>query len=92
MASGFQKTLVETFYEHYDSGLNTLQYHILDHIVEYLLVFGTSALLDGSPYEHFSMHIKQAYKRILRRRRTKFMEKAGVIERSYEQKLYYGKK
>lgn len=92
MVKQFRRTLLQTINEHCDSSLYTLKYHVLDHVVEYIQRFGTSSVLHSSPYEHFNVHIDQAYKRNLQRKRTKTIATVSLTERSYKRAVSYGKK
>lgn len=40
-----------TFSEHCKSGLYTPRFHLLDHVMEDLRVFGTLPVLDAPPFE-----------------------------------------
>lgn len=62
--------LVEILNEHCDSGLYILKYNILDSMVEGTRRFRTVTVFDITPHEHFKVHIKQAFRRTLQRRRT----------------------
>lgn len=85
----FKRELVERFDDHCESGLYTLKFHLLDHMVEDIRKFGTLSVLDGSPFEHFNVHIKQAYRKTSQRRSTRMMETVGVIERRYDGRCGY---
>lgn len=63
--SALKNTSVEKFDEHCDAGSYTLKYHLLDHMVNDILIFGMQSALGSKPYEHFNAHIRQAYKRAL---------------------------
>lgn len=82
MIKDFKKMLAETTEEHYDSGLYTLKYYRLDRTAEDIQRFGPLCSLDNSPYEHFNMLIKQAYKGALQRNRTRMTETVNVLKRS----------
>lgn len=60
----FQSLLVRTFGEHCNSGLYILKFHLLDHVVEDLRLFGTLSVLDASRFEQYSVSIKQATDRL----------------------------
>lgn len=63
MENEFKRMLVETFDEHFDPGLYTLKYYLLDHSVDDIQTFGALSVLDSSPCEHSNLHTKQAYKK-----------------------------
>lgn len=65
---GFKTLLVDTFSENCDSGLYTLQHHLLDHIMADIRRSRTMLVLDSSSNEHFNKHIKLAYRRTSQRR------------------------
>lgn len=75
--------LVEMFAMNCDYGLYTLQYHLLDRIVEDIRRLGSVTVLDSSPHEHLNMHIKQGNNRILQRKCTRLVETEYVMERTY---------
>lgn len=76
--------LVNAFDQHCDSGLYTLRFHLFDHMVKDIHIFGTLYVSDSIPYKHFNVHIKQAYKRISQRRQIRVMEMVGVMGRNGE--------
>lgn len=87
----FEKILVVTFGEHYDSSLYTLKYHLLDDIVYDTQRFGTVSVLARSSFWHFDVHIKLAYKKAPQKRQIKAMEAVDMGERSYKRALSYCK-
>lgn len=61
-------------------------------MMENVRKFGTLPVLDSSPYKHFSVYIKQAFKRTSLRERTRMIEMIYVMERRYEKALSCEKK
>lgn len=69
------KSVVEgAFASHCPSGLYTLKYHLLDHLVEDLERFGSISFMDAGPFEHFNVVIKQSYRMTSRRLTTRMDE------------------
>lgn len=60
------KILADTFAKHCSTGLFTSKFHILYHIFEDLLRFGTLYVLQSGWFEDYNMHIKTVYYRTLR--------------------------
>lgn len=87
-----KKMLVDAFDDTCDSNLHLRKFHLLDHTVEYIRRCGTIFVSDSSHYEHFNVHIKQAYNRTSQRRWTKIIKMVGLLARSYEKPPSYGKK
>lgn len=58
-------------------------YDLFYHIVDDIQQLGTLFVLDRSSYEQFNVLVKQAYKRTLRRKRTRMMETVGVMEKMH---------
>lgn len=83
----FKKTVVNAFEELCDSGLNTERYHLLDHLVGDIRRLVTLSVLDVSPYIHFNVHIQQAYKTILPRRRKTVVKTVALMEGGYKRAL-----
>lgn len=49
----------EVFDDHSETGLYMLQFHPLDHIVKDLEKVGSLNVLNTSPFEWYSVHIKR---------------------------------
>lgn len=62
MVKELKKISVEAFDKHCVSGVYTLQYDSLDHIIENIRRFRTLSDFESSLYDHFNVPIKQAYK------------------------------
>lgn len=60
--------LVEALEKHFDAGLCTIKYYLFDDMVKDIQQFGTLSIFGQPSYEHFQMHIKQAYKSPLQRK------------------------
>lgn len=67
----FKKQVWALFGPHCDRGLNTLKFHLLDHLVDDLQRFGTIRVLSASPYEQFNLIVKQSYSGTLKRLHTR---------------------
>lgn len=67
----FKKQVWSLFGPHCDRGLNTLKFHLLDHLVDDLQRFGTVRVLSASPYEHYNVVIKQSYSGTSKRLQTR---------------------
>ena len=67
----FKKLLWCVFGPHCNNGLNTLKFHLLDHLVHDLKRFGSISVLSASPYEHFNYVIKQSYASTSKRLQTR---------------------
>lgn len=61
--SRFQKNVGDIFADNCSTGLFTLKFHLLHHIVEDLRRFGTLSVLDASPLKYYNVHIKTSYSR-----------------------------
>lgn len=51
----------KSFDEHRETGLHTLIFHLLDHVVNDLKELGSLHVLTSSPLERYNGHIKSAY-------------------------------
>lgn len=78
-----------TLDEHCDSGLYTLEYHLVDYMVEDLREFEKLSVLDSSLYECFSVQIKQAYRRTSKMRRSRMIETVNFLQRYYKKGYHY---
>ena len=67
----FKEHVWTLFGPHCDRGLNTLKFHLLDHLVDDLERFGTIHVLNASPYEHFNLIVKQSYAGTSKRLQTR---------------------
>lgn len=79
----FKRELVKTSNVYCDPDLYTLNFHLLDYMVEVIWLFGAMNVLDNSASEHFNVHIKQAYKEASPQRRTRMSETANMMEWTY---------
>lgn len=59
---GLKKLLSEVCAAHCESGLNTLKFHFLDHLVEFLEIFCTLQLLDTSGFELYNVNVKLGHR------------------------------
>lgn len=50
--STLKKDVLDLFGQHFDHGLNTLKFHLSDHLVDDLKSFGTIHVLSESLNEH----------------------------------------
>jgi len=67
----FKSAVWRLFGPHCENGLNTLKFHLLDHLVDELARFGTVLVLSASPYEHFNLIVKQSYASTSKRLQTR---------------------
>lgn len=61
----FRRIVERVFASHYPFGLYTLQFHLLDHLVEDLEKFASISFTDPRPFEHFNILIEQFFKTTL---------------------------
>lgn len=54
-----KRAIVETFKEHYEKGLSTKKFHILDHNYEDVSRYGSMQYLHASPFDNFNVKIKK---------------------------------
>ena len=85
MVKNFKRDVVTLFEPHCDSGLFTLKFHLLDHLCTDLRCFGTLAMLDAGPYEHFNHIIKMAYRKTSMRIKTRMDETVDRLEPALKQ-------
>lgn len=64
----FEDMLVTMFEENYAYCSYTLKYQLLHHMKEVIRRFLKLSILNSSLYEHFNVHIRQAYKKTSRKR------------------------
>jgi hypothetical protein len=57
----FKSSMTLLFNDCSPTGIGTLKFHLLDHIVDDLRCFGSIRMLTASPFEHFNIHIKSAH-------------------------------
>lgn len=77
----FKRSLVKTISKHCNSALITVMFHLQDHVVEFLRVFGALFVFDASPLKQYSVSIKQAYKQTSQERGTYINETMNRDER-----------
>ena len=77
--SAFKINVTSVFQPHCETGLSTLKYHLLDHLVTDLERFGSIRVLSASPFEHFNLHIKKAYGASSKRILTRTSETATIL-------------
>lgn len=65
--SQIKKTVVATFTHQCGTGIITLKFHLLYHIIEGLCKVGMLFVSGAFPSEHDNVHIETAYRRTLRR-------------------------
>lgn len=58
----FKKTFLELFSPVCTSRVYTVEFHLLDHLVEYIKKVWHILVLDTSTYDQFNVHIKTAYR------------------------------
>ena len=75
----FKKQVWTLFRPHCERGLNTLKFHLLDHLVDDLQRFGSIHILSASPYEHFNLIVKQAYSGTSKRLKTRATETVHIL-------------
>lgn len=76
----FKAKVWNLFRPHCKPGLNTLKFHLLDHLVDDLERFGTIRVLSASPYENFNLIVKQAYSGTSKRLQTRARDTVQVLE------------
>jgi len=59
--SAFKRSMTSLFHNASPTGIGTLKFHLLDHIVDDIRSFGSIRMLTASPFEHFNIHIKSAH-------------------------------
>lgn len=67
----FKKTVVEAFVEHCNTGHYTLNFHLLDNVIENLRRFETLGVLNAPPSESYVVHIEKPYHKTSRRMKAK---------------------
>lgn len=72
--------LLQTFDKQCDFSPYTRKYNLWYHMVEGIKLLPTTLFLDSRPYEHFAVHIKQAFRRTLQRRKVRMIETVNVIK------------
>jgi len=68
--TAFKQNTTNLFAPHIRSGLFTLKFHLLDHLVEDLTRFAGLDVLSASPYEYYNTRIKYNYRLTSKRRAT----------------------
>ena len=66
----FKRQTVQLFEPYVDTGLFTLKFHLLDHLVEDLSKFTSLDFLNAGPYEYYNTKIKQSYRKTSKRKAT----------------------
>ena len=59
--ASFKYQMTSLFHDCSPTGIATLKFHLLDHIIQDLQRFGSIRMLTASPFEHFNVHIKSAH-------------------------------
>lgn len=83
----FKKEVVEFFSSASSSGVYTMNFHFLDHLVQNIKTLGDINILYGSVYEQFNDHIKKAYQGPFRRRSTRRQKPVMLMERQQRNEL-----
>ena len=78
----FKGKTVKLFEPYVDTGLFTLKFHLLDHLVEDLSKFTSLDFLSAGPYEYYNTKIKQSYRKTSKRRATAMEETVNDMNRS----------
>ena len=78
--SAFKEDISKLFGPHCKTGLQTLKFHLLDHMVLDLERFGSLRVLSASPYEHFNLFVKQAYNSTSKRIPTRTKETVARLQ------------
>lgn len=76
----FKMPLVETSSKHFSSGLVALNFHLRNHVVDDLRLFGTLSVLGASPFEQYNVSVKQVYKKTFRRSDTCMYDTVNGVE------------
>lgn len=82
--NAFMRMFVDTFVEHYNSGLYTFKYHLFEQMLKDVRKFGIQSVLKSSPHEHFKVHIKHSYSARFQMRQTRMMEASNVLQSGYK--------
>lgn len=53
---------IQHFEKNYDTGIDTLKFLLLDHVMEDLWIFGGLKIIDLPPYAHLNTLFKKSYK------------------------------
>lgn len=85
----FKKEAVELYESYQASGMGTLKFHLLDHLVDDLRRMGGIHTLDAGLYEHSHARVKRWYNRTSKRRATAMSESMEILQRSqaYEKQV-----
>ena len=78
----FKEKAVSLFQEFQASGMGTLKFHMLDHILHDLRIVGGIFFMDASSFEHSHVHFKEKYRETSKRRATAMTE---TVERLCEE-------
>lgn len=78
--STFKHAFWTLFGPHCSHGLNTLKFHLLDHLVDDLERFGSIHVLSESLYEHFNYIVKQAYNSTSKRLKTRTADTVSNLD------------
>lgn len=76
----FKRSLVSTFSDHCISGLYTLKFHLLGHVVKALQAFGRLSVIDAKPFEQCSVDMKNAYRQNSKWRNTCISEPVRMVK------------
>ena len=79
----WKKLVVEFFGAYCETGLFTLKFHMLDHMVTDIRKFGTLSVLSASQFEHFNTDIKKAVRQTSQRVSTRMDETVIAISNQY---------
>ena len=85
----FKTKMVGLFHDCCPNGLGTLKFHLFDHIVDDIRRFGTISVLSASPFEHFNLHIKSAYRSTSKRLLTREMETAHNLNCTLKRRILH---
>lgn len=72
-----KKECKRVFDPYVQKGLYTLKFHLLDHLVEDLLKYGSLDYLNAGPYEYYNTVVKKHYRATSKRRSTALEETAN---------------
>lgn len=78
----FKVLTIKTFQDFCVSGLFTLKFHLLDHMVEDMERFGSLQVLDASAFEHYNTDIKAAIRRTSQRKSSCMEEAVSILGQS----------
>lgn len=78
----FKHIFVDLFARYQPSGMGTLKFHLLDHLVDDIKRLGSISVMDAGPFEYSHTLFKQQYRGTSKRRHSAMKESIRQINRS----------